>query len=61
MHGSSGSISSEEVKSLDLVGFLKFNRCSLWSVAFACFFLKKKVVNANLLVKYLEMKISFCA
>jgi hypothetical protein len=58
VHGCSGSISSEEVKSLDLVGFLKFNRCSLWSVAFACFF---KVVNANLLVKCLEMKIYFCA
>jgi len=38
VQGSSGSISSEEVKSSDLVGFLKFNRCSLWSVAFACFF-----------------------
>lgn len=60
MHGCSGSISSEEAKSSDLVGFLKFNRCSLWSVAFACFFFKQ-VVNANLRVKCLEMKISFCA
>lgn len=38
MFDCSSSISSDKVKSLDLVGFLKFNRCSLWSVAFSCFF-----------------------